>query len=349
MTTPKGYSSQLKEERLSAEFTTIQPVGVERFGLETVSNNSAFVVGTDKVEALTTSQVLVVTGHSAIAGDIIKFTSGALDLRSFYVWATTTNSITLAQDTGTAATTGDDFTIMRYTPTAVTSAGATIASLGFTRNGLAQAIIEDTVTPANNRPLPVKLQDFSGDMVLNATNLNLEVQLTHAGAEPDSVQIGNGTAYAAFGAGANGATVIRTTVATDAPHLLATRHEAAATPISVRLSDGSSFPANGLPTAGRSVANAFFRNDYTGTSVTTLAYTQAVASTSAATHRLQIFDSSGQTMKLAVGAAGSEVDQIVIPPGGIDCDLLIPINSRVSLKAVSAAATVGEIDINFLT
>lgn len=100
---------------------------------------------------------------------------------------------------------------------------------------------------------------------------------------------------------------------------------------------------------GLSKSNAPVRNVYSSVNVTTSAYVQLVASTTSATTRLQIFDSSGQTLVLATGAAASEVDQIYIFPGGNgDVPLAIPAGTRVSIKAVSANATVGEIDINFL-
>lgn len=348
MTTPKGYPCQRKEDRLSAEFATLQPVTPNRFGLETVANCFAFQVATDTADSCTTT-VITAAAHKAIKGDIIKWTTGAMDDRMFTVWDTDTDTITLSQTMDSAPAVGSAFTIMRYSPGLVSATGSSTAAITFTRNGAAQEVIEDTVTPANNRPLPVKLTDFSGDMVLNASNLNLEVQLSHTGAVPDSVQIGNGTAYASFGAGANASTVLRTTPATDAPHLLATRHEAAATPISVRLSDGSNFPANGLPSGGRTKADGPYRNDYTGTSVSTIAYTQIEASSAAAIHKLHIFDSSGQTMALATGAAGAEVIAFYIPPGGIDIEYLIPASTRISIIAISATASVGEIVINALT
>ncbi len=93
---------------------------------------------------------------------------------------------------------------------------------------------------------------------------------------------------------------------------------------------------------------ALARHDYT-VPVTTLAYTTLVASLPAAVSQLFIFDSSGQTLVLAVGAAASEVDQAYVIPGGNgELNLKIPTGSRVSIKAVSANATVGEISVTFL-
>lgn len=92
----------------------------------------------------------------------------------------------------------------------------------------------------------------------------------------------------------------------------------------------------------------FVRNDYTSTSVTTSAYTQLVASTAAAYSAVEIFDSSGQTLKLAIGAAASEIDQFIIFPGGNGrIPFTIASGSRISIKALSGTASVGEIDINF--
>jgi len=53
----------------------------------------------------------------------------------------------------------------------------TPALMSFIRNGAAQQVLEDQVIPSNNRPLPVKLSGVQGDVVIEATNLNLAVQL----------------------------------------------------------------------------------------------------------------------------------------------------------------------------
>jgi hypothetical protein len=102
-------------------------------------------------------------------------------------------------------------------------------------------------------------------------------------------------------------------------------------------------------TAGRQiVSSALFRQVYSTTSVTTAAYTQVIASTPSITNEVEIFDSSGQTLTLAIGASGSEVNQIYIFPGGNGrVPLFIPGGTRVSIKAISANAVAGEIDINF--
>ena len=101
-------------------------------------------------------------------------------------------------------------------------------------------------------------------------------------------------------------------------------------------------------TPGKAIANAPIRNDYSTANVTTSAYVQLVASTTLQANEIEIFDSSGQTLVLAVGSAGSEVDQVHVFPGGNGrIPLLIPSGSRLAIKAVSATASVGELNINF--
>ena len=102
-----------------------------------------------------------------------------------------------------------------------------------------------------------------------------------------------------------------------------------------------------LPAPSGRTPRGFVRNVYSVTPVTTAAYVQLFASTSGAVALMEIFDSSGQTLKIAFGAAASEVDQFLVIPGGNGpISIAIPALTRVSIRAVSASATAGEIDIN---
>jgi peptidoglycan hydrolase CwlO-like protein len=90
------------------------------------------------------------------------------------------------------------------------------------------------------------------------------------------------------------------------------------------------------------------RHSYSSTPVNTTNWQQLLASTSGAIRRVEIFDSSGQTLELGVGAPGSEVRQILVFPGGNGIvPLSIASGARVSIRAVSATANEGEISINF--
>ena len=87
---------------------------------------------------------------------------------------------------------------------------------------------------------------------------------------------------------------------------------------------------------------------YTG-QVTTSVWTQVLAGVPYTISKISIFDSSGQTLKLGIGAAGSETDMhvIVFPGGNGNVNVNIPPNTRISIKALSATAASGELDINY--
>jgi hypothetical protein len=548
----KGFPSSQKSSQF--KYATLEPVRASQNGLSAVAHTFVTQVAVDAVEANSTTSQIVATAHAALVGDVIHFTSGALNGLEFKVLSVDTNNIYLVEDASVAPAVADTFEILRHKYPVVDASGNLTLSSGpiqFVRDGVNQQVIEDTVTPANNRPLPVKLTGFSGDVSINAANLNLDVQLSDQGANADVVRVGDGTTqlqikvedqastggeaglvllgvrndagttpvsadgdYQAMQFDANGnlrvfsteqataadasaglpavskviagydgtnvrtihtdasgdvqvdlassipagtnnigdvdvltepatsadaaaglpavskviagydGTNVRTihtdnagdvqvdlaspipagtnnigdvdvltepataadaavglpavskvmagydgtnvrTVKTDASGnlivaqgtspwvnnltqvggsnvTLGQKASAASFPV-VLASDQSSLPVS---FSGRAKVN-LIRNDYSLTNVTTGAYVQLVASTAATINLLDVFDSSGNTMVLAVGGAGSEVDQFYISPGGNGrIELSIPSGSRISVKAVSANSTVGELVIN---
>lgn len=78
------------------------------------------------------------------------------------------------------------------------NATITSAPTSFILDSVDTQVVEDTVTPSNNTPLPVKLTSTTGDINITAGDLN--VQLTHAGASYDSVRVGDGTELMAVNA-----------------------------------------------------------------------------------------------------------------------------------------------------
>lgn len=92
------------------------------------------------------------------------------------------------------------------------------------------------------------------------------------------------------------------------------------------------------------------RNAYASTNVTTGAWVQLIASTAATINHLHLFDSCGETLELGTGAAAAETRVFIVPPGGISgvVDLTIAAGTRLSIRAISADCTTGEIDITGL-
>lgn len=100
--------------------------------------------------------------------------------------------------------------------------------------------------------------------------------------------------------------------------------------------------------SGRSFVTTVI-NPYGSIPVTSLAWVEVIASTSATINAFTLFDSSGQTLELGTGAAMAETRKLLIPPGGIDglVPLAIPSGTRVSVRAISTSATVGELAMTF--
>jgi hypothetical protein len=197
MASEKGFPSKDREtERLvPQEHITAQPVREKQWAKDVLAHVSIEEIDTDAVEAGSTTSVIVATAHVAKVGDVIKFTSGALTDKEAKVIKVETDSMELGELLSEAPAASDAFTIYRHTYLE-TSGGALNVNavqtpIKFRLDGAEQEVVEDTGTPANNRPLPVKLTDVTGDINITANDLN--VQLDHNSANPDSVQIGDGT------------------------------------------------------------------------------------------------------------------------------------------------------------
>lgn len=74
-------------------------------------------------------------------------------------------------------------------------------------DGVLTSVEEDTVTPANSTPLPVKLISAGGEINVTAGDIN--VQLSHTGANFDSTRVGDGTTTWDFDADGKGEVVLR--------------------------------------------------------------------------------------------------------------------------------------------
>lgn len=87
---------------------------------------------------------------------------------------------------------------------------------------------------------------------------------------------------------------------------------------------------------------------YASTNVTTSAYVTLIASTPSFS-KLQITDTSGELLKIAVGAAGSEIDICTCAVSG---SIIVPVyvvaGQRLSIKAINASATTGYNAVSFL-
>jgi len=83
------------------------------------------------------------------------------------------------------------------------------------------------------------------------------------------------------------------------------------------------------------------------TPIATGSYTELDAVLSDDVSHVEIFDSSGEALVIAFGAAGSEDDQFYVMPGGNGrIPLLMNKGIRISAKAIGTATASGNLYIN---
>ncbi len=119
----KGYSDKAKTDAGTPDFATLAPIREQQIALDVVAHTYFQLIGTDAAEAGTTTRTIVATGHAALVGDVIGFTSGALATKEYRVTATATNSITVAEVMSAAPAALDTFQILRAKTPLVTAAG----------------------------------------------------------------------------------------------------------------------------------------------------------------------------------------------------------------------------------
>lgn len=103
--------------------------------------------------------------------------------------------------------------------------------------------------------------------------------------------------------------------------------------------------------ASQALASNVSSLSYSGTNVTTGAYVTLVASTPIPVSHLIVCDNSGHILKIASGAAASEIDLFTV---SINACLLVPIaptlpaGTRLSIRAIDATANSGYNTVSFL-
>lgn len=161
-------------------------------------------VGTGLVDGL---YWIADTATPARAGDFIRCEDGPSALLEIPIVLVETNRFLIAINSGLLPVAGNTFFIMRYATQRVDESGSqiVIASPGpsqFVLDGLDVEVEEDTVTPANNKPFPVKL--FSENNIEAPANFGATTEAMRTAA-----QIGNATGAADFNAGVSGAQTLR--------------------------------------------------------------------------------------------------------------------------------------------
>ena len=142
------------------------------------------------------ANTLEVVAHGASKEDILRVTLGdSIGMELHVARVIDANNVEIIEKLdGLGLNVADEVKPHRVSGQTMDKDGNLVITSGpikFIRDGVAVEVTEDTVDPANNIPLLVKLASITGDINITANDLN--VQLSHTGGNPDSTQIGDGT------------------------------------------------------------------------------------------------------------------------------------------------------------
>jgi hypothetical protein len=184
---------------------TVQKVGNSRAAIEVI-HKGYYVLNPAPsvpyvVEAGSTDNLLVLTGHTFKDGDMIRLLNTANNIKEFEIIidrVVDANTVALAGYLSASLTAGDTFDALRAVSERFAADGSTLASLatppvsynrkvaGVTTQTL---VLDDQDDVTNNRSLPVNIRSIDGAPI-NITAGDLNVSLDHAN---DSTKIGDGT------------------------------------------------------------------------------------------------------------------------------------------------------------
>jgi len=203
----KGFPSEQKvinvssTKRSKEKYATVNPVGAGRHALDVFPKALAPLQALDYIPDGGSQTSLEFIAHSFKLGDVVRFTAGDYEGTEVSVIDSDVNNIYFGYKFPTALSAVDTCVIARPITLTIDSSGNLATSSGpiqFIKDSVVQQVIEDTGTPSNNAPLPVKLTGVTGDVNITAGDLN--VQLSDQGANADVTRIGDGTNQQGFNA-----------------------------------------------------------------------------------------------------------------------------------------------------
>lgn len=175
--TIKGYSDKAKSSAGLPDYATLGPVREQQFGIDTIAHAFAQLIGGGTVGASSTTRTVNATAHGALVGDIISFTSGALNTKEYRAQAVTTNTITLAELASSAPAAADTFNVLRPKFPVVSAAGA--LTLSVTSVGIAGKVPGGVVTKTWTGGAPLSTASYT--QLFAAASVTAAVTRVHVG------------------------------------------------------------------------------------------------------------------------------------------------------------------------
>ena len=229
----RGFTSN---EKLSEqEYSTIVPVGSGKAALDVAPKamfplsivpvtpvSSRFVNGTNGNRS---EQRIEITSHGMRVGDVLRFVSGLLiNVESVVIKVIDSDNLVIGNVLSADASTSTCLK-MRHVTLTLDSNGSLVTTSGpiqyaldgvptvvaedtvtpannrplpsglfFMRDGVYSPVVKDTITPANTRPIPMELVSTNGvEATFNVTTGDLNIDTTHLGPNFDSIRVGDGT------------------------------------------------------------------------------------------------------------------------------------------------------------
>ncbi len=348
---PEDFATEAKQD---VQITELQSINTELDAqtAELIDINAELDAQTTLISGLATEATLadVLADTTAIAA--VDFATETT-LQSVDAELVTLNAVDFATQTTLAAVLADTTTIAAVdfaTQTTLAAAAADLALLEAkdfaTQTTLAAVLADTTAIAAVDFATETTLQSVDAELVtLNAVDFATETTLASIDAELvalNAVDFATQTTLAAVLADTTDIETAVESINTKLPAALGAQVSTASLSV-VLASDQVA-----VPMSLRNTYRSKGRINYESTAVNTSLYVTLVADVGAtAITEVEVFDSSGETLVLAVGAAAAEVDMNYIMPGGNGRILVsIPANARLSVKAVTATASVGYININ---
>jgi len=189
---PNSNDKDLRNEM----YVTGQPTGSNRRALDVIPAGIYEVTSSVAVQSGSNDYLVKVTGHSAKVGDVCRILSSTNSINEFEVHIdkiVDANFFELGSVLSAPLVAGDTISILRPVTQRMDSTGVALAAMAnspvqFIQDGSAVSVTEDTVDPSNNAPLPVKLIDFSGDISITASQIDVNLDDSD-----DSVALGDGS------------------------------------------------------------------------------------------------------------------------------------------------------------
>lgn len=178
-----GYNEELSKP--SSQFITVHENNSKQVladvHIHGSFRTSAIASSIASVDTVYPKQVIHSTSHGAVKGDFIRFESGSANayIEAMVINTPDANTIILGTTLGSDVLITDTFFILRSITPLYDADGSLNVSTGparFIKDATTVTVTEDTTTPANDIPLPVKVMAGSSGSYAEITNLTTTAQ-----------------------------------------------------------------------------------------------------------------------------------------------------------------------------